>query len=122
VRSTIMLKTGDMTSEEFWNILHSMPEPHPVFWRLYYNDQGLPVCYSMEDLPGNYIDVDAKTFALSPQNVQVVDGQLKYITRRTSQKIVPGNTGTQCHPQSVAVVVTQHGTPWRKQTYGFESN
>ena len=111
-----------MTSEEFWNILHAMPEPQPVFWRLYYNDAGLPVCYSMEDLPGNYIDVDSETFALSPQNVQVVDGKLKYFTRRTSQKIVPSTTGTLCHPQNVAVVVTQHGTPWRKQTYGLESN
>ena len=111
-----------MTSEEFWDILHSMPEPLPVFWRLYYNDAGEPVCYSMEDLPGNYIDIDAETFGLAPANVRVVDRKLKYITVRTSDKLVPGNTGTQCHPQNVAVVVTQHGTPWSKQTYGLESN
>ena len=111
-----------MTPEEFWDILHSMPEPLPVFWRLYYNNQGQPVCYSMEDLPGNYIDIDAETFGLAPHNVRVVDGKLKYITTRTSEKIVPSTAGTLCHPQSVAVVVTQHGTPWSKQTYGLESN
>ena len=111
-----------MTPEEFWNILHSMPEPRPVFYRLYYNDAGQPVCYSMEDLPGNYIDIDAETFGLAPDNVRVVDHKLKYITIRTSNKLVPGITGTLCHPQNVAVVVEQNGTPWSKQTYGLESN
>ena len=111
-----------MTPEEFWDILHAMPEPQPVFYRLYYNDAGQPVCYSMEDLPGNYIDIDAETFGLAPDNVRVVNGQLKYITTCTSDKLVPGIIGTQCHPQSVAVVVTQNGTHWSKQTYGLESN
>jgi hypothetical protein len=111
-----------MTPEEFWDILHSMPESLPVFYRLYYNDQGQPVCYSLEDLPGNYIDIDAETFALAPANVRVVDNKLKYITTRTSDKLVPGNTGTLCHPQNVAVIVEQNGTPWSKQTYGLESN
>ena len=99
-----------------------MPEPQPVFYRLYYNDAGQPVCYSMEDLPGNYIDIDAETFGLAPANVRVVDNKLKYITVRTSDKLVPSTAGTLCHPQSVAVVVTQNGTPWSKQTYGLESN
>jgi len=111
-----------VTPEEFWDILHSAPEPEPVFWRLYYNEQGQPVCYSMEHLPGNYIDIDAEIFGLAPANVRVVNGQLKYITTRTSDKLVPGTIGTQCHPQNVAVVVTQNGTPWSKQTYGLESN
>ena len=85
-----------MTPEEFWDILHSMPEPQPVFYRLYYNGAGEPVCYSMEHLPGNYIDIDAETFGLAPHNVCVVNNKLKYITTRTSDKLVPGNTGTQC--------------------------
>ena len=55
-----------MTPEEFWSILHDIPEPKPIFWRLYYNDAGEPVCYSMEDQPGNYIDIDPETFALAP--------------------------------------------------------
>ena len=111
-----------MKPDKFWDILHAMPEPQPVFYRLYYNDAGQPICYSMEDFPGNYIDIDAETFGLAPHNVRVVDNKLKYITTRTSEKIVPSNTGTQCHPQSVAVIVEQNGTHWSKQTYGLESN
>lgn len=111
-----------MTPEEFWDILHAMPEPQPVFWRLYYNHAGEPVCYSMEDLPGNYIDIDAETFALAPHNVRVVDHKLKYITVRTSQKIVPGGAGTPCHPKNVAVIATQNATHWSKQIHGLEAN
>jgi hypothetical protein len=76
----------------------------------------------MEELPGNYIDIDAETFALAPVNVRVVDRKLKYITTRTSDKLVLGTSGTLCHPQNVAVIVEQNGTPWSKQTYGLESN
>lgn len=111
-----------MTPEQFWSILHAMPEPQLVFYRLYYNDQGQPVCYSMEDLPGNYIDIDAETFARAPTNVQVVNGKLKYITVRTSAKLEPAHTGTQCHPQNISVVVGANGTHWTKQTHGLESN
>ena len=111
-----------MTPEEFWNILHAVPEPAPIFYRLYYDGQGVPLFYSMEDLPGNYIDIDVETFGLAPANVRVVDRKLKYITTRTSDKLVPGITGTPCHPQNVAVVVTQNGTHWSKQTHGLESN
>ena len=111
------------TEENFWKAwAEPIPEPAPIFFRLYYDEIGRPLSYSMEDLPGNYIDIDAETFALAPYNVRVVDGKLRYITVRTSNKLVPSPTGTQCHPQSVAVVVKQNGTHWSKQTYGLESN
>ena len=47
-----------MTPEEFWSILHDAPEPEPVFYRVYYSDDGTVICYSMEDLPGKYINID----------------------------------------------------------------
>ena len=109
-----------MTPDEFWSILHDVPDPEPVQWRLYHNDQGQPVCYSMEHLPGNYIDVDAETYALAPFNVRVVNGTLKYITVSTVNKLVPSDSGTLCHSQNIAVVVEQHGTYWSKQTHDEE--
>lgn len=109
-----------MTEEEFWDILMAMPEPQPVFWRLYYNcENGQPIQYSMQDLPGNYIDVDAETFAQSPMNVKVVNGQLKYIMQNQTQKLIPSDSGTACDPRDVAVVVdpNQPHQYWSKQTY-----
>ncbi len=65
-----------MTPDEFWATLQAMPEPHPVFYRLYYTDLGEPVCYTMEDIPGKYIEVDQSTYALADYNVRVVNSQL----------------------------------------------
>mgnify|MGYP003348639435 FL=1 len=94
-----------ITDQEFWTALANMPEPKPVSWRLYYDDQGAPVCYSMEDLPGNYIEVDAETYARSPMNLRVVDGQIRYIISVQQQKLVPSVTGTACDPRDITVVV-----------------
>ena len=111
-----------MTPEDFWSILHNIPEPHPVFYRLYHDDQGHPLFYSMEDRPGTYIEIDQETFARNASNVRVRDGRLVEITWATTTKLVPGNCGTPCHPNNVAVVVAedQPYICWSKQTY--ESN
>ena len=99
-----------------------MPEPQSVFYRLYYDDQGQPLFYSMADEPGTYIEIDQETFARGATNVRIRDGRLVEITWATTAKLVPGNSGSPCHPDNVAVIVAedQPHTRWSKQTY--ESN
>lgn len=111
-----------MTPEEFWSILHNMPEAKPVFYRLYYDADGVPLFYSMEDVPGTYIEIDQETFARGATNVRVRDGKLIEITWATTTKLVPGNSGSPCHPDNVAVIVAedQPHIRWSKKTY--ESN
>jgi hypothetical protein len=111
-----------MTPEEFWSVLHNMPEPQLVFYRLYHDDQGNPLFYSMEDQPGTYIEIDQATFALNSMNVRVRNGKLVEVVWQTTFKLVPGNSGSPCHPDNVAVIVAedQPHTKWSKQTY--ESN
>ena len=111
-----------MTPEQFWSILHNMPEPLPVSYRLYHDDQGRPLFYSMETVPGTYIEIDQATFARSASNVRVQDGKLIEITWATTTKLVPGNSGSPCHPDNVAVIVTEDRphTKWSRKTY--ESN
>lgn len=106
-----------MTPEEFFGALEHMPVPVPVTYRLYHDDQGCPLFYSMEDLPGTYIDIDQETFAKNSTRVRVRNGKLVEVTWKTTQKIVPSNSGTMCHEQDVAIVVKQNGTYWSKQTY-----
>lgn len=97
---------SEMTPDEFWSILHNAPEPKPIFYRLYYDDAGLPIIYSMEDLPDNYIEVDQATYVLAPFNVRVINGQLTYIKPAiTIKKLQPGIDGTACDPRDVCVVV-----------------
>lgn len=99
---------SEMTPEEFWSILHSASEPAPVFYRLYYDNNGLPIIYSMEDLSHNYIEVDCETYALAPYNVRVIDNKLVYIKPvSTVTKLQPTDTGTPCSPHDVCIVVNE---------------
>jgi hypothetical protein len=108
-----------MTPEQFWNILHTVPESHPLFYRLYHDDQGHPLFYSMEDLPGTYIEIDRETYTLNESKVRVRGGKLVKLNWKTSTKLVPGNSGSPCHPDNVAVIVAedQPHTRWSKRTY-----
>lgn len=90
-----------------------------VFYRLYHDDQGCPLFYSMEDLPGNYIEIDADTFARGPLNVKVRNGKLVEVAN-SSNKLVPGEPGFYCDPQDVTVITKNSGQCWTMKNY--ESN
>jgi hypothetical protein len=107
-----------MTEQDFWDILFDVPDPKPVFFRLYYNSQGHPLFYSMEDLPGTYIEIDADAYARSSMRVRVKDGKIVEINCSPSTKLTPGNSGTPCHANDIVVVVdTNNSTMWSKKTY-----
>jgi len=106
------------TTENFLKVMSTFewPEIVPVFFRLYYNDDGTPLMYSMEDQPGKYIEIDAETFAIRSFNVRVVDQKLVHIQPRTLvHKLKPADVGTVCDPRDVCVIVdqTQPNTKWK---------
>jgi len=108
-----------VTEQEFWGILATMPKPQPIFFRLYHDDRGHVLFYSMEDVPGTYIEIDAETFSRSPMHVRVRDGQLVEVTWMTSEKLQPMETGTPCHPGDITVIVSADDlhTKWSKKTH-----
>ena len=111
---------SEVTPEEFWNILHDSPEPKPIFYRLYYNDDGTPICYTMEDLPGKYIDISLETYRVSLPNVRVVNEQLVVIKPATTiKKLHPSDRGTPCDPRDVCIVVdeSQEHIKWNIKNY-----
>ena len=107
-----------MTPDEFFGAVESMPHPQPVHYRLYHDEQGMPLFYSMEDQPGTYIEITQQQFAQGNSNVRVRDGKLVAVTWQTASKITPSDhAGSQCHVNDVAVVVDSGGTYWSKKTY-----
>ncbi len=109
-----------MNWEEFVAIYQSQSETHPVFYRLYHDDAGVPLFYSMEDRPGTYIEIDQATFARGASNIRVRGGKILELTWRTTARLEPDDDqGTPCHPQDVAVVVApdQLYQRWSKKTY-----
>jgi hypothetical protein len=95
-----------MTEQEFLEIWLARPDPKPIFYRLYYQDDGTLLYYSMEDLPGKYIEIDFDTYQQYRSNVCVVDGKLIVIpTTVTIKKLQPDEHGTPCDPRDVCIVV-----------------
>ena len=111
-----------MTPEELIKMFQAVPAPPPPFFRLYHDADGVPLFYSMEDRPGTYIEITPEEYHCNNSNVRVRDGQLVEVTWATTTKLVPGNSGSPCHPDNVAVIVAedQPHQRWSKQTY--ESN
>jgi hypothetical protein len=107
---------------DFWKTIE-WPDATPVFYRLYHDDTGLPLIYSMDDLPGKYIDITPAQFMDQNMLVRVVNGKL--IPRRTSwvSKLVPTDSGTLCHHKDVSIVVNdQPGQYWKKKENVTETN
>ena len=102
-----------MTEEEFWAILFDAPAPPFVFYRAYYNSDGWVENYSMEDLPGKYVDIDQPTYVLSPY-ARVINGKLTIIKpSNTVTKLVPGINGVSCDPRDICIVTNaEQNTKW----------
>jgi hypothetical protein len=96
-----------MTDEEFFSIWQSQlsaPQVDPEY-RLYYDENGFPLFYSMEQAPGNYIVVDQETYLNSPKHIRVLNGKLVVYQTNFAKKIVPVGYGQSCDPRNVCVVV-----------------
>ena len=78
-------------------------------YRLYYNDDGSPLHYSMEDLPGKYIEIDAMTFATGRHDIVVVNGKIKSLNSGIVARYHPvteeSDTTVACHPQDITILV-----------------
>lgn len=104
--------------EQFWKSF-DWPQPKAISYRLYYDDQGFPLSYTMEDLPGKYIEITAQQFQESSPHVRVKDQQLIKLTHSAIRKLTPAIDGTCCHPDNVAVIVpeSESNTKWKINHY-----
>lgn len=90
--------------QEFWQS-YTWVDPEPIFYRLYYDDSGNPIVYTMEDLPGKYIEISQEQYHERDHRVKVKDGVIVSVPVDQVQKLTKQNFGTACHPCCVALVV-----------------
>jgi hypothetical protein len=90
---------------ELFEVLENLERvKKPLLYRLYHDPDGNPLFYSMENLPGQYIDITAEQFARSNSHVRVVDGKL--IEKNfIYPKLIPTNdSGQRCYYRDVSIV------------------
>ena len=89
---------SEMTPDEFraiWESSSQQPLPE-LEYRLYYDENGFPLFYSTEDLPGLYVKVDQQTFLSGPKSIRVIDGKIVETKIAWTKKLIPA---THLHQQ-----------------------
>jgi len=84
------------------------PKPIPkVEFRLYYDDKGKVICYSGEQLDGNYIIIDAATYAEGRPDIRIIDGKIsKASTSAIVTKLIANDVeGIECAFEDVSIVI-----------------
>lgn len=76
-----------------------------VEFRLYHNN-GNFICYSCEELDGEYVVVDAETYALGDPHIQVIEGKIEPLSFGMElYKLTKNKKGTMCPVEDIAIVV-----------------
>lgn len=98
------------TTENFLQAINAWqqtaPESQAVTYRLYYDENGQPICYSMEELDGNYVEITAEQFARSDAHVVVREGKIHAQPLPLPAHLVPAESGTACVSDDVSIVAT----------------
>ena len=80
-------------------------------YRLYYNPDGTPRFYTMEDLPGDYIPVDHPTFEGGRYDIVVRGGKIHRLgdtgVSRYVQVARPTTASVATDPDDITLVTTQ---------------
>lgn len=102
-------------------IWEAPPIIKPEF-RLYYDDKGNVLFYTCEKPEGNFIVIDALTFAEGRPDVRVVDGKISNAKPGSIvSKLIPHEDGTLCAEEDISIVVnnTYKGKKkkWKLTTY-----
>lgn len=105
-------------------ILWEAPKVDVPEFRLYYDDNGKVICYTCEKLPGNFIVIDALTFAAARPDIRVIDGKISTVNPEAIiSKLIPSAEGQKCSKEDVSIIVTDDYTGdvtyWKLVTHEY---
>lgn len=109
-----------MSDNDEYVIVWEAPEIQKPEFRLYYDEEGKVLFYTCEKPEGNYIVIDALTYAQSRPDVLVVDGKIvseKYIIMIS--RLYPSDTGILCELEDVSIITEADGQYWKLKTYSL---
>ena len=95
-------------------IWEAPPIIKPEF-RLYYDDKGKVLFYTCDKPAGQYIVIDANTFAQGRPDIRVVDGKIASVdSGAVVSKLILNIEGISCASEDISIVVDE--------TYDGETN
>jgi len=102
-------------------IWEQAPLVKPEF-RLYYDDKGKVLFYSCEKPEGNYIVIDATTYAIGRPDLRVIDGKVSVAAPSlVVSKLMPNEEGITCAEEDISIVVDSNykgkTVNWKLNTY-----
>jgi len=81
--------------------------PVPTEFRLYYSEDGSIITYSCEEIEGNYIVIDAETFAIGRQDIKIMDGKIQVMEPTfIVTKLVEADNGISCAAEDISIPVS----------------
>ena len=106
-------------------ILWEQPPLEKPEFRLYYDDKGKVLFYTCSKPEGNFIVIDAITYAESRLDIRIVDGKISRVaTNAVVYKLMPDPDGTLCAMEDMSIVVdsTYSGpvTKWKLNIYELD--
>ena len=94
---------------------HKVDKPE---FRLYYDDRGNVITYTCEVMDGNYIVIDATTYAEARPDIKVVDGHIvKNNPGSVVSRLYKDTEGTLCEYEDVSIIAESDGQYWKLKTY-----
>ena len=104
-------------SDEEYVIVWEAPELVKPEFRLYYDTRGNVLFYTCEKPDGDYIVIDALTYAESRPDIKVVDGKIARGGASTiSSRLHLDTEGTLCEAEDVSIITEDSGQYWKLKT------
>ena len=110
----------DNNKNEEYIVIWEAPKLETPEFRLYYDDKGAVICYTGDkSIQGNYIVIDAQTFAAGRPDVRVIDGKISTVApNAVVYKLMPDEDGIMCAASDVSIITTQGPvTKWKLNIY-----
>jgi hypothetical protein len=93
-------------------------------FRLYYDEAGRVISYTCDKPDGNYIVIDASTFAQCRPDLRVIDGKISTVsTGAIVSKLIHDVRGISCAAEDISIVIdnedsyTGNITKWKLITH-----
>jgi hypothetical protein len=97
-----------------------------IEYRLYYDDHGRVVTYTMDKMEGDYVVIDKQTFAEARPDIRVINGRITTVNPNFIVcKLMPHDyEGTLCAYEDISILVDEDveakSQRWKINTYELQ--